>query len=99
MTKGQEWIWYSVSCSYWTDNFDDLTNDLTANGLSIPCCPRCGMVGYQIELDMWNEGLEKYDKEEPGYKDFINEIKKTCNGPDVTVIKLWEKHKKDQTIH
>ena len=43
-----KWVWCSAQCSYWTDNFDDLSETDEA---SIPCCPYCGMVGYQVELD------------------------------------------------
>ena len=96
MNKQEEWVWYSIDCSYWTDDFGDLSE--TEYGF-IPCCPRCGLVGYQAELDAWNEGVKEFDEKDPGYRDFINEIKKTCKGPGVTVTKLWEDHKKAQRVN
>ena len=86
-----KWMWYSTACSYWTDNFDDLAG--TEYG-AIPCCPRCGAVGYQVDLDEWNEGMAHHDGEDPGYRDFIIELKTTCRGAGVSLSALWEDYKR-----
>ena len=96
VTETIVWLWYSAQCSYWTDDFDDLdkTESVDKAVGGIPCCPHCGMVGYQIELGDWNDGLAHYDREEPGYQDFIIELKKTCRGMGVSTTALWEDHKR-----
>ena len=89
--KGIRWIWYSANCSYWTDNFDNLS--ATAHG-SIPCCPHCGCVGYQAESDKWDEGITTFNTDDPGYQNFIMGLKKVCRGNGVSVSALWKDYKK-----
>ena len=91
-----KWVWYSVQCSYWTDDFDDLSKTESVDEAvgGIPCCPYCGMVGYQIELDKWNEALTTYSEVEPGYQDFVLGLKTICRGLGVSVSALWEDYKR-----
>ena len=86
-----ELVWYSNDCSYWTDNFNNLGHtDIHA----IPCCPHCGCVGYQIELDEWNKSLATHNEGSPGYQEFITQLKETCKGSSVSITALWDDYKK-----
>ena len=87
-----ELVWYSNACSYWTDNFDNLST--TDFPFSIPTCPHCGSVGYQIELDEWNKSLAIHNEGSPGYQEFITQLKETCKGSGVLTSDLWDDYKK-----
>lgn len=92
MNDEQE-IWYGF-CTYWTDEWDSLsaTEPVEGEAIShgIPCCPKCGSVGYQMTLLDWNEGIEKYEAEgHTGYAAFIEGLKEQCNGK-MTIMELWE---------
>lgn len=80
-------LWYSVKCSYWTDDFDKLTK----MGPGIPCCPHCKSPGFQDEAGRWLDGAKKFDEKEPGYSDFLNRMKEKCQ--TASIAKLWELEK------
>lgn len=44
-------VWYSASCSWWTDEWDRL---LRGPG-GMPCCPHCGSVGYATEFKQFTQ--------------------------------------------
>ena len=80
-------IWYGF-CTYWTDDWDALTP--TPENKGIPSCPECGSVGYQMTLQDWNEGIERYEADDnPGYGTFVTELKGKCHGK-TTMLQLWE---------
>ncbi len=98
MNDEQE-LWYGF-CTYWTDDWEALKHTPVPEGAAIssgiPCCPECGSVGYQMTLQAWNEGIEKYEADgNPGYGDFINEMKGKCHGPKTTLAELWELKKQE----
>lgn len=66
-------IWYG-QCGYWTDDWDLLIKV----GPGISACPKCKTPGFTTNGDQWYKGIEKYDKEEPGYKTFCSENKEKC---------------------
>ncbi len=73
----QRGVWYSASadCRYWTDDW----NKLGSIGPGIPCCPRCGCVGYQTTYKHWMDKASKYEKEDhPGYVAKMNSWKEHC---------------------
>lgn len=89
----EQQIWYGF-CTYWTDDWEALSatpvEDTATGGHGIPCCPECGSVGYQMTLQEWNEGVEKYESEDnAGYAAFIAELKEKCHGK-TTILQLWE---------
>lgn len=92
-------MWYGL-CTYWTDDWDKLNTTPPTIGrftdgplAGIPCCPFCGAPGFVCTVAEWEEGVAEHDKKEPGYKDFINEIKETCSGRGVTIMSLWAARK------
>ena len=86
-------IWYGF-CTYWTDDWEAL--EATPDNKGIPCCPECGSVGYQMTLQEWNEGIEKYEAEDnAGYGAFIAELKGKCHGK-TTILQLWEQKKAEE---
>jgi hypothetical protein len=64
-------IWYSIKCTYWTDDW----NKVAKVGPGIPCCPVCRSVGCQIPIVLWEEGIKK---QKPGYSDLVAKAKENC---------------------
>jgi hypothetical protein len=85
-------IWYSATCGYWTDDWEKLASNKTDRGHGIPCCPTCRMVGMQVEAGNWFDGAAMYDREQPGYLEFLNSQKETCHGR-VGLMAAWDKHR------
>lgn len=71
---------YGVSCT-WNDSIDKVGNTtpktMIINGrktesISIPCCPFCGSVLFELsEEKKWWDGVEEYNKTHPGYKELM----------------------------
>lgn len=94
-------LWYGL-CTYWTTDWDKLgrTPPTVIDGRSvpggIPTCPECGAVGFQATLAEWRAGIWAFDRENPGYADWIATLEETCHGPGVTTRALWEQREKEQ---
>jgi len=79
-------IWYGL-CTYWTDDWDNLN---LKESQGIPSCPECENPGFQMTVQEWNEGIEKYEADgNPGYGECIAELKEKCHGK-TTILELWE---------
>lgn len=63
-------VWYSVTCTFWTDEWDLLK----VVGPGIPCCPYCNSVGFQIDADRWSVP-DQYEAEHPGYREQLASYK------------------------
>lgn len=92
-------MWYGL-CTYWTDDWSKLSSTGTSIGRfsekpmpGIPCCPNCGAVGFQCFVDEWNKSVEEYDKKEPGYAQFIADMKENCQGRGITTLDAWAERK------
>lgn len=83
-------VWYSTSCSFWTDDFDLLTK---AGATGIPCCPKCHCVGFQTTASAWEAGVRAYSVGQPAYAKFIADHKNVCEGYGVLTTQLWQKEK------
>lgn len=66
-------IWYG-QCGFWTDDWELLTKV----GPGIPTCPKCKTPGFITGIRDWNEGIDLWDKKEPGYTIFCNTHKEKC---------------------
>jgi len=71
-TDDERGVWYSVSCGYWTDQWNLLVSN------PIPSCPKCGCPGYQVIWKDWFGGAKKYEETNPGYSEFLLEVKEKC---------------------
>jgi len=81
-------MWYGT-CTYWTDDWDMLSK--TDDG--IPCCPKCGSVGFIIKYDKWHDGAIQFDEGiNRGYLKFLMELKETCHG-NTNIMDLWKKER------
>lgn len=74
------YVFYSAKCTYWTDDFSKLGR----TGFGIPCCPVCGMVGFQCTFEEWIINVLEHTvrlKEERylGYIDSIKEKHLPCS--------------------
>ena len=81
-------VWWG-SCGYWTDDWDKL---LSSD--SIPVCPECGCPGYYGTADEFlGKGLDAYDHENPGYKDFLFKSKEMCMKSSGGIFEAFERSK------
>lgn len=64
-------VWYSVSCTFWTDEWDKLG---ASAFYQIPVCPNCGSMGYNGPAQEF-EVSPKFEREHPGYTAKLNECK------------------------
>jgi len=92
--KKNQWMWYGVSCTYWTDDWDKVPAGGPNN--MIPCCPQCGSFGFQAKVEAWWKGAEEHEKRDhPGYVKWLEESKETCV-PDGDFKKLYAAWKDSQ---
>lgn len=54
-------LWYGAGCTYWTDEWDALASTGEGPLGGIPCCPRCGSVGYEIRRAQWWAGVRQHE--------------------------------------
>jgi hypothetical protein len=66
-------IVYSVAGTWW-DSIDKA--GLTPSGL--PCCPLCGSMLFEIEEKDWMDGIDRMEKEVPGYRKFWEWLRGKC---------------------
>jgi hypothetical protein len=79
-------VWYGL-CTYWTDDWSTLGR--TAH--DIPCCPRCGAVGFQAPASEWWAGAARFEEEgNDGYQEWLAGYYQVCAGRGVTTAELWE---------
>lgn len=86
-------IWFSIHCSYWTDDFSKLKLTFP-NG--IPVCPNCKSLGFQTKYKDWERSAKRYESNDhPRYWEFILSIKEKCvtkmNGKPVSVKLVYKK--------
>lgn len=90
-------IWYGF-CTYWTDDWDELSTvpqEDDVGAPEIPCCPECGSVGFEIEDDEWWEGVQRVEQDQRGYYSFIKALREHCHGKGISIGDLWEEYKKE----
>jgi hypothetical protein len=79
---------FYTTCGFWTDDWDKVSTTVVA---SIPCCPKCGLVGFQTTADEWFTGAKKYeDDNHPNYVEFIIESKEICSGPSFNYERAYQ---------
>lgn len=64
-------VWYSVSCTFWTDEWDKLA----LSGMT-PVCPHCGCVGFETTAQGFAVSPE-YEAKHIGYEAELMTIKNT----------------------
>lgn len=87
-------VWYSATCSRWTDDFDTLSR----RG-GIPVCPSCGSPGYQCTAGEWDSSAAAFqDNNNAGYVVFINGLKNVCRGHGKAAGRLWDAEKDAEKV-
>jgi hypothetical protein len=66
-------IVYGARCSWWDD-----INKANKNEVGLPCCPFCGSVLFETDLESWNVAIAVHDKKHPGYKKVVQWMKGKC---------------------
>jgi|ERR1044072_1875458 hypothetical protein len=83
-----ERVVYGANCTWWED-----IHKVGRRG-SIPACPHCGGVLFEMEnIRQWNGAVEKHDAEKPGYKDFIAWLRGKCFRNYKDAIEVYNKDK------
>jgi hypothetical protein len=62
-------IVYGVHCVWW-DGIEKVGKTPERNRISLPCCPHCGSVLFEMDIDDWWRQVNKYDETHPGYRQF-----------------------------
>ena len=65
-------IWYSASCTYWTDDWTTLKR---LELYPIPACPHCGSPGLQTTAEEWDTGVRNFATSHPHYAEFVDSLK------------------------
>lgn len=70
-------VWFG-DCGYWTDNWELLYK----SGMIQPSyhCPRCNAKLHSFSASIWDEGVENWNSDYPGYDKWINDNKEVCFG-------------------
>lgn len=76
-------IWYG-NCGFWTDDWDKVSKN------EIPCCPHCGVVGFQMTWTKWKKEIKEFNKNNPQYLEFMLFHQEQCLPGNTTI----EKYKK-----
>lgn len=87
-------VWESQGCTYWTDDFDQLTE--TEDGAFV--CPVCGSAGITVPWDELVLAARELEMENPGYEALLESLKEQCRPRDVTerflaVYKRWREER------
>jgi hypothetical protein len=71
-------IVYGASCLWW-DSIDKVGKRDIANGVSLPCCPHCRGVLYEIpDSQSWWSAVDKHDATHSGYRGLIEWARGRC---------------------
>lgn len=70
-------IVYSVGGTWW-DSIDNVGFTSEKREHRLPCCPLCGSMLYQMEEKAWWSGINRMEKEVPGYKKFWEWLRGKC---------------------
>lgn len=81
-------IWYG-RCGYWTDDWNHV------DVISIPCCPACHIVGFQIEAYKWFQEAITYERlGHPKYHQFLLDNRELCFKKTGGLITAYETFRK-----
>lgn len=73
----QKMIAYGAKCSWWDDKEKVGTLPMK-DGSRLPCCPHCRSVLFEMPEEQWNDGADKYEADNPGYKKLLNWSRGKC---------------------
>lgn len=65
-------IVYGARCSWWDDISKVGRTPKSNNGISIPCCPHCGSVLFEMTESNWWKSVDHYEaNRHPGYRKMV----------------------------
>ena len=98
MSSPEDSVWYSARCSYYTFDWSKLdqlpVRGSPVNG-GIPCCPICKSPGFIASKTDWENGVNSFDNNQPGYKKFIDENHQKCRAGSIG--ELWRQQQKQKS--
>jgi hypothetical protein len=97
---------YGASCTWWDsiDKVGKLTRTVLGREASVPCCPNCSSVLYEVaDESHMMQGLDDYDAKHPGYKAMFLWARGKCFRDWTELRAAYEKEKlsgqENQTKH
>lgn len=88
-------LWYGM-CTYFTEDWSTLSRTPSIEGRpGIPCCPRCGCVGFQAPASGYWAAVMKHDETHPGYLQIVRDNTEYCNAgglPDFETLWIQKYH-------
>lgn len=72
-------IVYGAGCMWW-DSIDKVSSLKGYSGSTLPCCPICkGMLFEVPDMKTWEDGAKKYEEDgHPGYFKFLTWLRGKC---------------------
>lgn len=72
-------IVYGVGCTWW-DGIDKIGHTPKRDGVSLPACPHCGSVLFEMENEReWFDRVDKHEERgNPGYRKMIEWARGKC---------------------
>lgn len=65
---------FGAGCTWW-----DTIDKAGKNAVGMPVCPHCSSVLYELPtMKDWYDRVDAHDKQEPGYREFINWLRGQC---------------------
>lgn len=65
-------IVYGARCAWWDDISKADHTPKSRNGISIPCCPHCGSVLFEMNESEWWRSVDRFEaNRHPGYRKMI----------------------------
>lgn len=74
-----ERIAYGATCVWW-GSIHDVGRKQTSRGFSLPCCPMCGGMLFEVESEaQWWDQVKLYEQDgHPGYEAFMVWLRGRC---------------------
>jgi len=83
---------YGQACLWWDDISKVSSTPPDKNGVTIPACPHCGSVLYQMDNpEMWWAGVDAFEASgHAGYHDFVAWLQGRCFPSQKAALKAFK---------
>lgn len=90
--KRPEMVAFGANCSWWDlkQNVGTMRNVRPGSTSDLPCCPKCGGVLFEAELEQWWIAAETYEKNGHGaYQDYLEWAQGKCFPTTQIATEVW----------
>lgn len=91
-TVGPEMVAFGATCSWWDlkTNASRICYVRPGQTSTLPCCPKCGGVLFEAELNDWWIQAEVYEKNgHPTYQDYLEWAQGKCFPTTQIAQEIW----------